>query len=169
MAPQVASATPDLPIPGVARSACLTQRRQELVTRGKHRAASACGSVRSDLLLAGLPLVGPVPPLVLVPWRARTKQSAVTSHFDIQLVALTGRSYSYFLKTPEPSLLRQTAGVTPFWSASHRRDDGDPIDDALLRPEGLSVGLGRFELPTFGPPVAQRPFRPVPTSTKMSI
>ena len=49
----------------------LAQRSQELVPGGEHRAASARGSVLYDLLLAGLPLVGPVPPLVLVPLRAR--------------------------------------------------------------------------------------------------
>ena len=49
----------------------LAQRSQELVPGGEHRAAPARGSVLYDLLLSGLPLVGPVPPLVLVPLRAR--------------------------------------------------------------------------------------------------
>ena len=66
----------------------LTQRSQELVPGGEHRAASARGAVLCDLLLAGLPLVGPVPPLVPVPLRTRTKENAVAGHLDIQLVAL---------------------------------------------------------------------------------
>ena len=66
----------------------LTQRSQELVPGGEHRAAPARGSVLYDLLLAVLPLVGPVPPLVLVPLRARTKKNAVARHLHIQLVAL---------------------------------------------------------------------------------
>ena len=77
----------------------LVQRSQELIPGGEHRAAPARGPVLYDLLLAGLPLVGPVPPLVLFPLRARTKKNAVAGHLDIQLV--TGPS-DLSVATPYP-------------------------------------------------------------------
>ena len=77
----------------------LAQRSQKLVPVGEHGAASASGSVLCDLLLAGLPLVGPVPPLVLVSRRSRAKKNVVAGHLWLRLVALAN---PYFTVPVDP-------------------------------------------------------------------
>ena len=91
---------------------------------GEHWAAPARGSVLCDLLLAGLPLVGPVPPLILVPLRARTKKNSVTGHLDIQLVALAkARLASEALGNRHPAIgpQRHHARILPIWSTPEPR------------------------------------------------